>query len=95
VIELGQDRDHRVIGRLNGEIVEIAARGVAMSGCAAPHFEPSLIEQKCVETPDGVVAAPPDRVERLDPGLRLPVKASGTTTLWLPAREGDDLDRRG
>ena len=42
VIELGQDRDHGVIGGLDGKVVEITTRRVGERRRSAPDLEPSL-----------------------------------------------------
>src|SRR3954447_22230890 len=69
VMQLGQDRDHSVIGSLDGKIVEVAARRVGERRCPATDFEPRLTIEKRVETTDRPFTAPPDRVQRLHPCL--------------------------
>ena len=69
VMELGQDRDHGVIGSLDGKIVEIAAGRVGERRRSAPDFEPRLTVKKRVEATNRLLTAQPDRVQRLDPGL--------------------------
>ena len=68
VIELDQDRNHGVIGRLHRKVVQVAARWVAQPRCSPPDFEPRLPNEKRVEPPNRVVAAQPYRAERLNPG---------------------------
>jgi hypothetical protein len=67
VIELGQDRNHGVIGGLYRKVLEVAARWVAEPRCSPPDFEPRLADEKRVEPPNRLVAAQPDGAERLDP----------------------------
>jgi hypothetical protein len=68
VIELYQNRNHGVIGRLHRKVVQVAARRVAKSRRSPPDFEPRLPNKKRVEPPNRLVAAQPYRAERLKPG---------------------------
>ena len=49
-MEFGQDRDHGVVGSLDGKIVEVAARGVSERRRSAPHLKPCLTIEKRVQT---------------------------------------------
>ena len=90
-MELGQDRDHGVVGSLDGKIVEIAARRVGERRRSAPHLEPRLTVKKRVEATNRVVTAQPDRVQRLYPGLRLLIEAPAASALCLGAGHDDDV----
>jgi hypothetical protein len=69
VIELGEDRDHRVVGSLNGKVIEIAAGRVSERRRAATDFESRLMIKKCMQATDRVVVRRSDRVQRLNPSL--------------------------
>jgi hypothetical protein len=68
-IELGEDRDHRVVGGLNGKVIEIAAGRVGERRRAAADLESRLPIEKGVEATNRLVLARSSRVQRLNPGL--------------------------
>jgi hypothetical protein len=90
-MELGQDRDHGVVGSLDGKVVEIAARGVSERRRSAPHLKPCLTIEKRVQTTNRLVTAQPVRVQRLYPGLRLRIEVPCASPLCLGAVQGDDV----
>src|SRR6185312_10463235 len=75
LMELGQDRHHRVVGRLEREVVEVAPRGVRQGRGPPPDLEASLAKEQCVEARDRLVPAQPLGVERLEPRAGLRVEA--------------------
>jgi hypothetical protein len=91
VMELGQDRDHGVIGSLDGKIVEIAARGVSERRRSAPDLEPCLTIEKRVQATNRLVTAQPVRMQRLYPGLRLWIEVPYAKALCLGAVQDDDV----
>ena len=92
-IELGQDRDHCVIGSLDGKIVEIAAGRVGERRRSSTDLEPGLTTEKRVEATNRIVTARPARLKRFNPGLRFRIEAPGARALCPAARLDDEIDR--
>jgi hypothetical protein len=68
VVELGQNRDHSVIGGLHGEIVKLRTGRMRQRRRPPPHVEPGLAQQQRVQAPDRLLASRAVRVQRVKPG---------------------------
>ena len=70
-VELGQDRDERVVGRLHGEVVALALRHVPEGSAAAVQLEARAAQEQRVKGGDRLLAHGRGPPQRGEPALRV------------------------